>query len=350
MAVELLDDKKLWDQFVENSPQGTLFHTWDFLKTVERHSGSQLVPYAIFSGNKLRCIFPFFITRHRGLTLMYSPPPDAQIPYLGFAFDPSVAGLRAHAKEKLFQQVTNEVCTEIDKIAPNFVSFITVPSFIDVRTFAWKNHSVQQKFTYTIDLEKPIEQIWSGFSRTCKRGIKHVSALSPHVEQTNDVSVVLGMWRERLNELGERQNLFSDRYLEELVAAFPQRVTVHSVSIDGRIAGATACCVLREGRYGYWIGNVNARKDLSTNEFLIWEVIQHAKSEGFKTLDLIGADGPQRLNMFKSKFDPALEPYCYVEKTDALGRTALFVYSKYSKLREKQILPRRSGRESNGAR
>ena len=109
MAVELLDDKKLWNQFVENSPQGTLFHTWDFLKIVERHSGSQLVPYAIFSGDELRCIFPFFITRRRGLTLMYSPPPDAQIPYLGFAFDPSVAELRAHMREDLLRHVTDEL-------------------------------------------------------------------------------------------------------------------------------------------------------------------------------------------------------------------------------------------------
>jgi len=40
MAVELLEDKRRWDRFVETSPQGLLFHKWDFLKTVERHSGS----------------------------------------------------------------------------------------------------------------------------------------------------------------------------------------------------------------------------------------------------------------------------------------------------------------------
>lgn len=39
MAVELLDDKKRWYQFVETSPYGS--HKWDFLKTVERHSGSR---------------------------------------------------------------------------------------------------------------------------------------------------------------------------------------------------------------------------------------------------------------------------------------------------------------------
>jgi hypothetical protein len=352
MAVELLDDKKLWDQFVENSPQGTLFHTWDFLKIVERHSGSQLLPYAIFSGNELRCIFPFFITRRLGLTTMRSPPRDAQIPYLGFAFYPSVAGLRAHRKEKILQQVTDEVCKEIDKISPNYVSFKTVPNFIDVRTFGWKNYSIRPEFTYAIDLEKPLDDIWSGFNKRCKRGINHVSTLSPHVEHTNDVSLVLGMWRERRKERGERQNLFSDSYLEELAAAFPQRVTVHSVSIDGSIAGATACCVLRGDRYGLWIGGVNARRDLHTNEFLTWEVIQHAKSKGFKMLDMIGATWPPRLSRFKSKFDPVLEPYYYVEKTDALGKIANFAGSKLagSRLRVKQILPRRSRRESNDGR
>jgi predicted ATP-grasp superfamily ATP-dependent carboligase len=71
-----------------------------------------------------------------------------------------------------------------------------------------------------------------------------------------------------------------------------------------------------------------------------------AKSEGFKTLDLTGADS-QRLSMFKSKFDPVLEPFCYVDKTNALGKIAKFVFTK---LGERQILPKRSGRESNGAR
>ena len=117
------------------------------------------------------------------------------------------------------------------------------------------------------------------------------------------------------------------------MAAFPQRVTVHSVGIDGRIATATACSVLHEDRYGYWIGNVNARKDLRTNEFLIGGVIQHAKSEGFATLDLIDAMDPPSLARFKSKFDPVLEPYCAVDKANALGKTVRFGYGKLREIR-----------------
>ena len=141
MVVELLEDKKRWDQFVETSPQGLLFHKWDFLKTVERHSKYRFLPYCVYSGEELRCIFPFFIWRDRfGLTNMGSPPPiDAQVWYLGPAFDPSVQARRASAKEQIFEQVTSEICRQIDTIAPNIVSIKTVPNFLDVRSFMWQS-------------------------------------------------------------------------------------------------------------------------------------------------------------------------------------------------------------------
>jgi lipid II:glycine glycyltransferase (peptidoglycan interpeptide bridge formation enzyme) len=328
MAVELLDDKKRWDQFVETSPQGLLFHKWDFLKTVERHSKYRFLPYCVYSGEELRCIFPFFVGRERGLTVMCSPPPNTQIWYLGFAFDPSVQALKAIAREKILDQVTDELCREIDTIGANFVHFTTVPNFIDVRFFTWKNFTAHFGFTSVIDLEKPLDEIWASFSRRCRQGIKHLSAFSPEIQQTSDVSPMLDIWRERFSELGIEVPLLSDSYLKELVATFPQDVTVYSVSIDGRLAAATACCVMQKQRYGYWIGNVNARKDMSVNDYLIWEIVKRAKSEGFKKLDLGGAN--QRLSRFKSKFDPVLEPWCIVERRDRLRKISDFTDNQLS--------------------
>ena len=188
MAVELLEDKKRWDQFVEMSPQGLLFHKWDFLKTVERHSKYQFLPYCVYAGDELRCIFPFLVGRHTGLTVMRSPPPHTQIPYLGPAFDPSVQALKAGTREKIFDQVTAELCKEIDKIAPNLVSITTVPNFLDVRFFIWKKSSEHLRFTYTIDLERSLDEIWASFSKSCRQRIKQVSGHSPEIQQTNDVS------------------------------------------------------------------------------------------------------------------------------------------------------------------
>jgi hypothetical protein len=327
MVVELLEDKERWDQFIESSPQGSLFHKWDFLKTVERHSGHRFLPYCVYSGEQLRCLFPFFVGKDHGLTVMNSPPPNTQIPYLGPAFDPSVQARRATAKEKIFDQVTGEVCGEIEKIDPNYVSITTVPNFLDVRSFIWKNYREHFRMTYAIDLEKSLDEIWASFSNGCRRGIRKSSAHSPEIQQTDDVSALLDIWRERFSELGVQVPLLSDRYLKDLVAAFPQDVTIYNLIIDGRLATATACCVMQKERYGYWIGLVNASKFRGVNEYLLWEVVRGAKSKGFKKLDLGPSDaGP---SLFKSKFDPVLEPFWSLKKTDTLHK----IYFAYKKLR-----------------
>ncbi len=332
MTVELLEDKKRWDQFVETSPQGLLFHKWDFLKTVERHSRYRFVPYCVYSGEELRCIFPFFVVRHRVMTFMLSPPPRAQIPYLGPVFDPSLQTLKANGKEKILNQVTDELCREIDRIAPNLVWFATVPNFLDVRSFIWKNFSANLGFTYTIDLEKSLDEIWASFTRHCRQYTTQFSAHSPEIHQTNDVSALLDIWRPRFPELGIEVPLLSDSYLKELVAAFPQDVTVYNLTINEKLATAAACCVMQKERYAIWIGLVNPSKVRGVTEYLVWEVVKRAKSEGFKKLDL-GEPGPAR---FKSKFDPVLEPFCYVSKSDALAKIVPKLAG--SMLQVKQIL------------
>jgi len=318
MTVELLEDKGRWDQFVETSPQGSLFHKWDFLKTVERHSKYQFLPYCVYSGEELRCIFPFFRGRGHGLKVMCSPPPNTQIPYLGPVFDPNTQARRTIGKEKILDQVTSEVCREIDTIAPNLVSITTVPNFNDVRFFVWKNYGEYARMTYAIDLERSLEEIWASFSRRCRQKIKQLGAYSPVIQQTNDISALLDIWRKRFAELGIRVPLLSDSYLKELVAAFPQDVTVYNLTIDGRVAAAIACCAMQKERYGLWVGGASARKDLGVNEYLDWEVAKRAKSEGFKKLDLGPSDGGP--SQYKSKFNPGLEPYWTLKKTDTLHK------------------------------
>ena len=261
--------------------------------------------------------------------------------------DPSVQTLKAIAREKIFEQVTDELCREIDAIAPNYISITTVPNFLDVRSFIWKDFAANLGFTYAIDLERPLDEIWASFSRRCRQKIKRVSAYSPEIQETNDVSALLDIWRPRFSELGMKVPLLSDSYLKELVAAFPQDVTVYTLSIDGILATASACCILQKERYCTWIGGVSVRKDLGANEYLDWEIMKQAKSEGFKKLDLCEPG----LSRYKAKFDPVLEPFCYVSKTDALAKILKAAYPKLAaaRLGVKQILSWRAKQESNNS-
>ena len=90
------------------------------------------------------------------------------------------------------------------------------------------------------------------------------------------------------------------------------------------------------------------RRDLGVNEYLDWEIVRLAKSEGFMKLDMC-EPGPSR---YKSKFDPVLEPFCYVSKTDVLAKMANVAYPKLVRSRRgvKQILRRRAKRESSSSK
>jgi lipid II:glycine glycyltransferase (peptidoglycan interpeptide bridge formation enzyme) len=209
-----------------------------------------------------------------------------------------------------------------------------------VRFFVWKKYIEQSRFTQVIDLERSLDEIWASFSKYCRKGIKKVNAYSPEIQQTDDVSALLDIWRARFSELGVQAPLLSDSYLKDLVAAFPQDISVYNLTIDGELATAIVCCVMQKERYCYWIGGVNVRKDLGANDYFTWEIVKQAKSEGFTKLDLCPGDA--RLSRYKAKFDPVLEPLCFVEKTDRLGKTVNFAWKKLSGARKLALdaLPR----------
>ncbi|MGZ4881489.1 MAG: hypothetical protein ACXV7G_10565 [Halobacteriota archaeon] len=63
------------------------------------------------------------------------------------------------------------------------------------------------------------------------------------------------------------------------------------------------------------------------SDYLIWEVVQRAKSKGYIQLDLLSAPNPG-IPEFKSKFDPVLEPYCAVARFSRLNKIVNLAYKK----------------------
>jgi len=98
MPAEIITDPALWDGFIEESPYGMLFHRWDFLKIIEKHSGYTLYPYGVYRGKELACLFPLYYRREKGMKMVFSPPPGMCIPLHGIC---RISGIRrAQAKKK----------------------------------------------------------------------------------------------------------------------------------------------------------------------------------------------------------------------------------------------------------
>ena len=75
-------DAQLWDRIVESSQQGTLFHSWKWLKIAEKHTQTQLYPLMGIKGETVIGILPIFLMKKFGISAAFSPPPSTAIPIL----------------------------------------------------------------------------------------------------------------------------------------------------------------------------------------------------------------------------------------------------------------------------
>jgi hypothetical protein len=115
MTAEIIDDKVLWDDFIDESPHGLLFHKWDFLKIIEKYAHFRLVPYGIYEGRELVGVIPIFYRNMKGIKMAYSPPQGtlAYIPYLGPVMGHTYDGLTQRKKEERFTLVWGDIRREL---------------------------------------------------------------------------------------------------------------------------------------------------------------------------------------------------------------------------------------------
>ena len=69
------EETKKWDSYVEESSQGSVFHQYDFLKIMEKHSNSKLHLLTGYKGDKLIGLFPIFEISKGPISAVFSPPP-----------------------------------------------------------------------------------------------------------------------------------------------------------------------------------------------------------------------------------------------------------------------------------
>ncbi|BAI60842.1 conserved hypothetical protein [Methanocella paludicola SANAE] len=325
MDIELVDDHSLWDRFIDESPYGTLFHKWDFLKTIEKYSGYRLYPYAIYTGNMLISLFPIFIKSYMGFKFVFSPPPGSGVPFMGFALAPSYTDLKQSKKEHTLTTIMDCFNDEISTISPNYVSISMPPRYIDIRPFKWSGYDAEIEYNYIIGLDRPVETIWDGVSKVCRKNIKDFENRSVSVEESKDVYTFYDMVKKRYAQQGLKYTTYSAEYLEELIRAFPNNLKLYYIYLDSEISGAYLTYQYKD-RFMLWVGGVNMLTHLPVNEYMQWELIKKAKENNFKEFMNQGAN-IKRLCQFKSKFNPSLDTCFFIHKKDNIGRLAEWTYA-----------------------
>lgn len=327
MTVELIEEKKIWDAFVDESPYGLLSHKWDFLKIAERYSGYTLHTYGFYKGDELLGIYPLFYKRTKGVKTVYSPPPDRGITNLGFLVSKEYDRSKQSKKENFLNSFLGEIEIEIQKYSPDYVHIYTVPGFLDIRFFNWNNYSAKPKYTYIVDLNRSAEEIWSGFHKDLRKDIKQADSSGMELRMGDDMSLLHDRQERRYREKAASFSLDAE-YLKELFMAYPDNIKVYyAYNDDGEVVSASNSQEYK-GRFLGWMGI--AKTTGHANEFLVWKLMELAKSKGYEKFEIAGADVWNQC-MFKSKFNPSLELWYHIYKKSALGKVAGWAYTNIYK-------------------
>lgn len=327
--IKSIQDSEIWDRFLEENPFGQLFHQWKFLKILERHSGFDLLPLGFYSNknNKLICIIPFFFKKYGLLKLYTSSPPKSGIPNLNLVLDKSFNSLKQHNRESYMARIVSEFDNEFNLLSPDYISF-SLSGINDVRQFRWNGYYTKPAYTYKIDLNKSIDNIWNEFDRDCRREIRSTERFNLTLKETSDIDAFYNIMINRYKEQGLNFPFFGQQYFRDILSTFPENVKLYFLLNDG-LAIDVLVTYQYNGRIVFWKGFVNLDRHIHSNEYLTWAFVKKAKENDFLELEIQGAN-TDRLCLFKSKFNPSLELYFNLYKKSRKGNLAekLYIWSK----------------------
>ncbi len=329
MTVQLLDDSDRWDAFIDESRSGLLFHKWDYLTITEKHTGYTFLPYAVYKGEELVCLYPLFYKRLHGLRTIFSPPPLTVIPHLGCVMSREYDGMKQSKKETILKQVCDEMMQEIRHLSPNYLSITLLPDLLDLRPYIWDGFSTSIHYSYTVNLEQSLDEIWGGLHYKLRNKLKKTAKAEMQLVKSDDLSAFYTLLSERYSDPALDIPIIDRDYLTDLMHAYPDRIGLYYLyERDGEVAGFVATQEYK--RFLLWIGTPRLDTRYAGNEYLQWLLIEKAKTEGYPLLENMGANNKD-LIFFKSKFNPDLTVYFEISRKDTLGRVSEWAYTKIVK-------------------
>lgn len=293
------------------------------MKLIEKHSGYTLLPYGVYMGHELICVFPLFQRRSMGLKMVFSPPPQTAVPYLGPVMTPVYDTLKQRRKESYMATVADEIEEQIKKLAPSYTHFVAVPGLTDVRHFKWNGYSAESLFTYTIDLTRPLDEIWKGFGKDCRERIRDFRKTSFTQKESDDLGTFYRLSQELYGQQGLSLPLLGQPYLEEVMRCFPDNLKMYFLLRGGEIVDIEGVYAYKDRYKLLW--GISDEKSRGHQEYHTWDLIQKAKEQGFREFEIVGAN-TRRISHYQSKFNPSMSMYFSVQKMNAIGNVAQWSY------------------------
>jgi hypothetical protein len=297
-----------WRCFVEQHPEGNIFHTPEMFQVFSRTKGHCPELWAAASDERLLgLLLPVQITFMHRLVRHFT---TRSVVYGSVLCVPDAEGEKALSV--LLQSYTNKVeGTPLFTELRNLSNMEAVQPILNRYGFVYEDH-----LNYLIDLRRAPEAILQSIGRqtrkNIRRGLRRGEVVVEEVEKREDVATCYDLIRQTYRTAGVP---LADRSLFE--AAFdllrPKGMARFTLARVGRTPAAVSVELMYRGVMYGWFGGVDRAYGCHVpNELLTWHLFQWGSENGYRVYDFGGAGKPDEeygVRDFKAKFGGEL--VCY---------------------------------------
>jgi len=315
-----------WRSFVDEHPQGNVFHTPEMFQVFARTKRHRPDLWAAVGddGRILALLLPVQIALLSGLFRYLTA---RSVVYGGVLYAPGAQGQQA--LDLLLHTYTQGADTiPLFTELRNLSDVEAVQPILRDHGFAYEDH-----LNYLIDLDRSPEAILQGIERRTRRrirrGIRRGEVVVEEVEERERLSVCYDLLHRTYRAA---QVPLADCSLFE--AAFdllrPRGMVRFTLTRVGQTTAAVSAELLyKDVIYGWYGGMDRSCSSYSPNELLMWHILEWGAENGYRTFDFGGAGKPDEeygVRDFKAKFGGEL--VCFGRNTH-VHRPALLMLSQW---------------------
>lgn len=300
--------ERQWDDFVERSDNGTLFHLRKFLNyhPPEQFTDASLV---FLRKDRMCAVFPAAVCDYNGERVLFS---HRGASYGGIVFS-ETTGL-----QETFKMV-NIINRHAEELQCDRIIITQTPAYYYARYSSYVDFALKSLgFTYrfrelssVISLNQPAEAIYRNFPDVVKRAIRKAEKSGLRIYTSLDIKSYYEILK---NNLEMRHNVSPTHTLDELerlFAIFPDRIKLYAAELKGEMIGGivTFACNARVN-LAFYIAHNHEFQNIRPVDLIIWHLIQESIRQGYLYLDF---------GIFTLRMEPNWGLCRFKEKFGALG-------------------------------
>ena len=319
------DEYKMWDELVEKSLHGTIFHSSDWLTTCSDLLNKKLKICGCFEKGELVGSCSLYIYKSKFFKTASST--IEMTPYGGIVLAQSPS-TKIREQEQTYNNIIKSLCRVFDDEYFGYIQITNSPDFVDVRPFTWNGWNSKVHYAYYLNLDTDIEK---NISKNVRWSIRKAIKNSITIKKLNNPSI----YYELSSMTFKRQNQdlpVTKKFLENMIDLLKSKNTGEmwiAETPSGEVASAEIIVWDNKRAYRWSAASHTNFKDTGATSLLLYEIFKDLKNRGFKEINLMAANTPH-LAKFISSFNPELVPYYSVEKTNLIFKlvSLLSVYKK----------------------